>query len=443
MSHAPFGVMRVLGVGASCDLGDMYLRLAAAGHQVRVYVRDFDELGVMDGMVERVADYRAQLAWLREAGDDGVIVFETAEHGAEQDALRGEGFQVIGGSAYGERLENDRAFGQAVLAELGMATLPVHRFESFSAGVAFIREHPGRYVFKLDGGGLASWRNYVGQADDGADVVALLLGQERRFAAIGETNASYVLMRHVQGVETGIGAYFNGRRFLLPACLDWEHKRFFPHDLGELTGEMGTLVTYEGSQRLFELTLQRLEPQLRDSGYVGYVNLNTIINADGIWPLELTCRFGYPGFAILSALQTGGWDAVLRAMLDPESTRIATAPGYAVGVVLTVPPFPYRYGYAEISKGMPILFHADMTDAELGRLSMAEVAMRDGQLVTSGSIGYLMVATGTGRTVRDAQAQAYALARRVIVPNLRYRTDIGDTFVATGHATLRELGYLK
>jgi phosphoribosylamine--glycine ligase len=114
-----------------------------------------------------------------------------------------------------------------------------------------------------------------------------------------------------------------------------------------------------------------------------------------------------------------------------------------VGVVLTVPPFPYRYGYAEISKGMPILFHADMTDAELGRLSMAEVAMREGQLVTSGSIGYLMVATGTGRTVREAQAQAYALARRVIVPNLRYRTDIGDAFMATGYATLRELGYLK
>ena len=434
--------MRVLGVGASCDLGDMYLRLAASGHQVRVYVRDFDELGVMDGMVDRVADYRAQLSWVREAGDDGVIVFETADHGAEQDALRVEGFQVIGGSAYGDRLENDRAFGQAVLAELGMTTLPVQRFESFSRGVAFIRAHPGRYVFKLDGGGLASWRNYVGQADDGADVIALLLGQERRFAAIGETSASYVLMRHVHGVETGIGAYFNGRRFLLPACLDWEHKRFFPQDLGELTGEMGTLVTYEGSQRLFELTLQKLEPHLRDSGYVGYVNLNTIINADGIWPLELTCRFGYPGFAILSALQTEGWDAVLRAMLDPASTRIATAPGYAVGVVLTVPPFPYRYGYAEISKGMPILFHADMTDAELGRLSMAEVAMREGQLVTSGSIGYLMVATGTGRTVRDAQAEAYALARRVIVPNIRYRTDIGDAFAATGYGTLRALGYL-
>jgi phosphoribosylamine--glycine ligase len=329
-----------------------------------------------------------------------------------------------------------------VLAELGLRTLPVQRFDNVADGIAYIREHPARYVFKLDGGALASWRNYVGVADDGADVIALLLGQEQRLAAVGESRASFVLMRHVQGVETGIGAYFNGERFLTPACLDWEHKRFFPHDLGELTGEMGTLVTYEGSQRLFERTLAKLAPVLRAGGYVGYINLNTIINADGIWPLELTCRFGYPGFAILGALQTDGWSGVLSAMLDRDGTHIATAPGYAVGVVLTVPPFPYRYGYDEISKGLPILFHSSLTDAQLGRLSMAEVAMRDGQLITSGSTGYLMVATGAGATVREAQAEAYALARRVIVPNLRYRTDIGDGFLSSGQATLRALGHL-
>lgn len=435
--------MRILGVGTSCDLGDMYLRLAAAGHEVRVYIRDFAELGVMDGMLERVDDFRAQLGWIREAGADGAIVFETVEHGAEQDALRAEGFAVIGGSAYGDRLENDRAYGQAVLAELGLPTLPIQRFETFADGIAFIRAQPARYVFKLDGGALASWRNYVGVAEDGADVIALLMGQEQRLAAVGEARASFVLMRHVRGVETGIGAYFNGERFLTPACLDWEHKRFFPHDLGELTGEMGTLVTYEGTSRLFELTLAKLAPRLREGGYVGYINLNTIINAEGIWPLELTCRFGYPGFAILSALQTEGWSSVLRAMLDRRSTHIATAPGYAVGVVLTVPPFPYRYGYADISKGLPILFQSGMTDAQLGRLSMAEVAMRDGQLIASGSVGYLMVATGVGSTVREAQADAYAIARRVIVPNLRYRTDIGDEFSASGHTTLRSLGYLS
>jgi phosphoribosylamine---glycine ligase len=204
---------------------------------------------------------------------------------------------------------------------------------------------------------------------------------------------------------------------------------------------MGTLVSYEHSEALFQQTLARLAPVLRDSGYVGYINLNTIVNDDGIWPLELTARFGYPGYAILDALQCEGWPGLFRALRRREG-RFAVRSGFALGVVLNVPPYPYRYGYAEISRGLPVVVAPTLSPQERLGLHWGEVELRAGQLVTSGVIGYTAVATGVGDTVELAQQRAYALARQVFVPNLRYRNDIGAAFLAHGRERLRRLGYL-
>lgn len=431
-------VMRFLGIGESLDLGDLYLHLSRRGHEVRVYVSDPECHTVMRGLITRVDDFNDHLEWVRQAGDEGFILFEDAHSGELQDDLRSRGFHVIGGGRYGDRLETDREFGQAAMREVGMQTAPVHAFSSFDDGIAFIRQKPGRYVFKLNGAGYAPSRNHVGELDDGSDLVVRLTLQRNAWSF--EEAPSFVLMDYVDGVEVGVGAYFNGEQFLSPACIDFEHKRFFPGDLGELTGEMGTLASYRHSEPLFSRTLKRMEPLLRKNGYLGYINLNTIVNEHGIWPLEFTCRFGYPGFAVLDPLQTDGWDDLLPRMALRKEPRFRTAEGFSVCVVLTVPPFPYRQGYAELSKGAPILFRGALSDEDVRHLHYGEVALKHGQLVADGSIGYLMVATGIGDTVEAARAGAYARARRVVVPNLRYRTDIGERFLAGERNRLERLG---
>ena len=432
--------MRFLGIGDYADLGDLYLRLMADGHEVRVCVSDPRSQDMFAGMIERVRDWRAELGWVRGAGRDGIMIFEGADAGATQDALRAEGYNVIGGSAFGDRLENDRAFGQAILRDAGVRTVAADEFDSFERAIDFVRQGRRRYVYKPNGSDVESMQTYVGAMDDGEDIVALLEINRRSWDK--PRRPSFILMEHVTGVEVGVGAYFNGERFLEPACIDWEHKHFFNNDLGELTGEMGTLVSYRGAGPIFAATLAKVAPSLQASGYCGYINVNTIVNDDGIWPLEFTARFGYPGYAILDALHEEGWDAIFSRMIRRDGTSFRTAAGFAIGVVLTVPPFPYQAGYAELSKGMPILFRGTLDAAARRHLHFSEVAMSGGRLVTAGMVGQVMVVTGRGDTVEAAQRRSYDLVRRVVVPNLRYRTDIGDRFLRHDRAELERLRLL-
>jgi phosphoribosylamine--glycine ligase len=432
--------VRFLGIGDTVDLGDMYLRLQSAGHEVRVYAEDAEAHDIMRSMLRFTEDWRGNLDWIRAAGADGAILMETAALGEVQDELRRDGFNVIGGSAVGDRLENDREYGQSVLRSLGLRTATTREFTGFDEAIAFVDRTPGRYVFKLNGSEWASTRGYVGVMDNGQDMLALLRSVKATWSA--DEVPSFVLMDHVSGIEVGVGAFFNGERFLSPANLDWEHKRFFPGDIGELTGEMGTVVTYRGAERIFEASLGRAAPLLRDSGYCGYVNLNTIVNEDGIWPLEFTCRFGYPGFPILDSLHRCGWDDIFRTLIARGGRSFPTSDGYSVGVVITVPPFPYSHGYDTLGKGRPICFADDLDDADRDSLHYGEVDMRDGQLVTAGMIGYIMVVTGVADSIEAARDVAYTRVRKVVIPNSRYRNDIGVRLIDRDLGEMRRLGLM-
>jgi phosphoribosylamine--glycine ligase len=429
--------MRVLGVGSHCDLGDLYLRLLASGHEVRVHRSDPDSADILSGLVPEAQPLDDELPWV--TATQGLIVFESTGAGERQDALRRAGHRVVGGSALGDRLELDRAFGQSVLRDAGLAIAPSYEVSGWDEAIAFVERRPARYVLKFSGAGFASTRTYVGVMEDGRDLLASLRTQ-RRLWAFDET-PTMILMEHVTGVEVGVGAYFNGQRFLRPANLDWEHKRFFPGDLGELTGEMGTVVTYRHAERLFDATLRRLEALFREARHIGYVNLNLIVNDAGVFPLEFTCRFGYPGFAILSALHAEPWATILTRLADGDERDLATHDGYAVGIVLTVPPFPYPDGYARLSKGVPITFYP-LDEDDRASFHYGEVAAVDGEIVTAGQIGYVMVVTGRAAGVDEARQLALTRARKVVIPNMRYRTDIGERLVREDLQRLAQLGWV-
>ena len=421
--------MRVLGITETCDLGSLYLRLLADGHEVKVTISEPLAQGTMAGLVPRAGNWECELDWIR-ADPHGVILFEAVGFGELQDRLRREGYRVIGGSALGDRLENDRSYAFDLLANQDLKIARVCQFVCVADAVADLEQRPRRCVFKLCA---SAADTFVGTLPDGSDIAALLQMQPP------PDGTPFILMDHVDGIETGVGAYFNGQHFLRPACLDWEHKRFFAGNMGELTGEMGTVATFNGSDRLLKSALLPLEPLLKEAGHVGWVNLNTVINEEGVWPLEFTCRFGYPGFAVLEPLQAMTWAAMFDLLLDSFSVSFAAHDGFSTCIVLTTPPMPLSRKEVNAPVGLPVT----LGDVDLKHVHLGEVGAIGSGLVTAGLYGWTAVVTGTGDTVVEAKTAAYANAAKVHAPNIRYRLDIGDALINGELEKLSKWGWLK
>ena len=99
-----------------------------------------------------------------------------------------------------------------------------------------------------------------------------------------------------------------------------------------MTGEMGTLASYEGGERLFAATLGKVAGAFAEAGHVGYVNLNLIVNEAGIWPARIHLPFlAIRATAVLAPLQRDGWGDLLRRMRDRDSAGFRVIPSWSVG----------------------------------------------------------------------------------------------------------------
>jgi phosphoribosylamine--glycine ligase len=103
-------------------------------------------------------------------------------------------------------------------------------------------------------------------------------------------------------------------------------------------------------------------------------------------------------------------------------------PGFCAAIVLTTPPFPYDRKAVEEPVGLPVIFDGELRTKDRDQLYYGEVGLSNGQLVTSGQYGWTMVATGV-RVLEAARNEAGALAEKIVVPNVRYRRDIGSDLI--------------
>jgi phosphoribosylamine--glycine ligase len=414
-NHAPIAPKKFLFVSWESLSGDIAYQIKKEGHEVKVYIKAEWDKDVYDGFLEKVPDYKQFIDWA------DVIVFDDVGFGQEADELRQKGKLVVGGSAYTDRLEEDREFGQSEMKKMGMLTLAHWDFSNYDEALKFIEQNPGRYVFKPSGflGSDSKGILFLGKDEDGKDIHEIIRSNK---AVLEKRVKQFQLQKFAQGVEVAVGAFFNGKDFIYPVNINFEHKKLFPGDIGPFTGEMGTLMYWSGPNTIFRTTLEKMGLEIRKSGYVGYVDINCIANARGIYPLEFTCRFGYPHISIAMEGITANLGEFLYMLAKGETFELKTKKGFQIGVCCVVPPFPYfDKAEMEIYRDLSIIFKKPSLDG----VHLGDVKMTDGNWQIAGESGYVLVVTGSGTTVEDARKQVYGRIENILLQNMFYRTDIG------------------
>jgi phosphoribosylamine---glycine ligase len=352
--------MRILFVSRELIATELCPLLMLEGHEVKLFIEEKELRGCYDNIVVKTDDWENELDWV---GKDGLIVFDDVGYGKRQDELRAEGYRVVGGSELGDRLEEDRQFGQKVFLDHGIRNVPSFNFDTAEEALAHIEMFPGlQWVVKNNGNKHASASNYVGQLKNGADVASIL----RKYQ--GSVDHPLHLQQKASGIEVGVGRYFNGHDWVGPIEINIEHKSLMPNGVGPKTPEMGTLIWYEEDEscRLFQETLAKLLPFLRRSGFRGDFDINCIVSEGVIYPLEATSRFGTPSTALQAELHHSPWGEFLGAVADGRSYDLSFHRGYGIVVTVAIPPFPYEYLSKEYdSMDMGIYFHESVSDEEV------------------------------------------------------------------------------
>jgi phosphoribosylamine--glycine ligase len=422
-------------ISRSGFISDLAWRIRQEGHEVRMYIQGRKQRDVGDGFFDKSVRWRSDVKWA------SIIVFDdTLGHGTLAERLRRQGKTVLGGSAWTDRLEDDRAFAQEELHKAGSPTTPHWQCDTVQDAIRVVQDHEGRFVIKPGGPAQEDKRLvFVGDHPKGDDVLQRLRSfqpdEKKRFIQ------GIHLQRRIEGVEVGVGGFFDGHDFVRPLPLIFESKRLHAGDFGILTGGMGVCVRWGAPTSIFDQTIARMRDRLAQENYRGFIDLTCMVNADGIYPLEFTARFGYPTLSVLlEGLEKNTVGELFAGLARGQAPEIRIRQPFHVGTRMLMPPYPFkdRGAFRTFSQGVAI----DLPQTD-GGIHIEDVKRVNGEWQVAGSSGVILTLVGSGRTPQRARREASQILSdfKARNRNAACRNDIGEHW-PDDLDLLRDWGYL-
>jgi phosphoribosylamine---glycine ligase len=327
--------------------------------------------------------------------------------------------KVFGPSRAAARIEGSKIFAKELMNHAGVPTARFEAFDGEAAALAHLRrldEYP--IVIKADGAAAGKGVTVAHSREEAEEAVRAAFAG--KFGMAGER---IIIEEYLEGREASVFVITDGHE-MLPFLPAQDYKRIYDGDEGPNTGGMGAYsplmwmepATYAAVlEEIIRPTIHQLA--LIGAPYTGLLYAGVIVTETGPKALEFNCRFGDPETqVILPRLGTDLLELMIAAEVgDIAGREVSWSADKAVCVVLASEGYPESSssgdeisGLEDIPSGVYI-YHAGTEE-------------RDGRFYTAG--GRVLNVVGTGSTIIEARARAYAAVEQIHFEGMQYRTDI-------------------
>ncbi|THJ24732.1 MAG: phosphoribosylamine--glycine ligase [Nitrospira sp. CG24E] len=336
------------------------------------------------------------------------------------DEFRKSKLKIFGPTRGAARIEASKVFSKEVMANAKILTARAQSFDRVASALAYLDQHELPVVVKADG--LAQGKGVV--VAKTREEAKQAVRDSMEHAVFGQAGQRVLIEQFLDGEELTIMAFTDGRT-VVPMLPAQDHKRLGDGDAGPNTGGMGAYCPAPLGDRALreQVAKQVLYPAVEALSRMGcpfqgvlYAGLMVVKGVPYV--LEFNARMGDPETqVVLPLLKTDLLD-VIEAVVEHRLDQLTVDwhGETAVCVVMTSGGYPGAYETGRAIYGLPastdqksMVFHAGTRRAGT-------------EIVTAG--GRVLGITGCGKTLAEAQAEAYRVTRMISFEDAHYRTDI-------------------
>ena len=339
------------------------------------------------------------------------------------DVFEAEGLRVFGPRKNAAILEGSKAFSKDLMKKYHIPTAAYETFTSPEEAKKYLETSKYPIVLKADGLALGKGVLICETKEDAmAGVNELML--DKKFGSAGNT---IVVEEFMTGREVSVLSFVDGNTIKIMSSAQ-DHKRAKDGDQGLNTGGMGNFspspfytdeVDAFCKKYVYQATVDAMKAEGRP--FKGVIFFGLMLTPEGPKVLEYNARFGDPEAQVVLPRMKNDIIDVFEACIDGTLDQIDLQfeDNACVCVVLASDGYPLAY-----EKGFEITGMENFKDKDGYYLFHAGSKFdENGKIVTNG--GRVLGVTATGKTLKEARANAYEATEWVNFDNKYMRHDIG------------------